>query len=937
MHSQNATVRRVLSSAKIGTASWRYYQFEVATSAGDYYAAEGEAPGRWYGSGLDSLGLDCGGVVGEAALEALFARALHPTTGNRLGRQWRSDGVTGFDLCFSAPKSVSALWAIGGADVARQVAAAHAAAVRAGLDYLETHAAVSRIGRDGLEQTGTAGFSAAIFDHRTSRAGDPQLHSHALVLNKVRCADGLWRSIDGHEIYHHKKAAGTLYQAALSAELTRRLGPVLPVAFERPNQHGQAEIAGISAELTRLWSKRAAAIDADAAPVIARFEDDLGRPLTPAERARVVKTSVLKTRPAKTHSHHGVLQQRWADEADQHGWTPHRLWESVAAAAAADRLARRQHSHQMNAMDRALAPLGHSPAVVEWALQAVAARSAVFSRADLAAEIAAQLPNRAASAARVREQVEMLTAQAVADPEAVEVGTVRDGVTDRASDTRWTTRTHLAIERRILTTAIVGRTAGAAGVPESTAAEHSAAYGLDGDQQRAVEHLLGAGHRIDVLIAPAGAGKTRTVGAAAAAWRAAGHQVVGLAPSARAAAELSAATGDRAETVAKWLHEQDERDHRSVSAATVLVVDEASMLATTDLAALTDTVQARGAKLVLVGDPAQIGPVQRAGGLLADLARRTGSAELTAVHRFAQPWEAHASQLLRRGEPTVLDAYARRDRIHPAADADAALDTVHARWYDALHDGHDALMMARSRADVDALNHRARTAAQTDGTVAGPVLAHAGGRDWQTGDLLRARRNDRRLTVGDTHVRNGDRYRVLAAAPDGGLVVDDMTDRGRTILPAAYLDQHATYGWASTIDGAQGATADVGILLARPGLDREHLYVAMTRGRHANHVHVTGTTGDPEHAEHRPVTAPVATLDDAVKTLQAAAVRVGAEQSALSLLEQPRGIRRGAASANPPLPSPAALRRQAELASARTPRPRHDVPPQPERSRSLSR
>lgn len=329
--------------------------------------------------------------------------------------------------------------------------------------------------------------------------------------------------------------------------------------------------------------------------------------------------------------------------------------------------------------------------------------------------------------------------------------------------------------------AFVGRTAGKAVVPQAVVDEHVEAAGLDVDQRWAVEQLTGEGQQIAALIAPAGAGKTRTVGAAVAAWRDAGYQVVGLAPSARAAAELSAATGDRADTVAKWLN--DHNSHRSVAAGAVLVVDEASMLATTDLAALTDTVQRCGAKLVLVGDPAQIGPVQRAGGLLADVARRVEAAELTTVHRFTQPWEAHSSQLLRHGEPTVLDAYADRDRIHPALDSEAALDAVHARWAAALRDGQDALMMARSRADVDALNHRARTAAQADGIVAGPILAQAGGRDWQAGDLLGTRRNDRRLPVGETHVRNGDRFTVVAAAPAGGLVVEDLTGRGRSVLP----------------------------------------------------------------------------------------------------------------------------------------------------------
>ena len=937
----------MLSSAKIGTTSWRYYQREVATGASEYFLAEGEAPGRWWGSGLGWLDLTRGGVVSEQQLESLFARALHPATGDRLGRAWRRDGVTGFDLTFSAPKSVSALWAIGGPQTGGEVAAAHAAAVRAGLDYLETHAGVSRRGRDGYDQIATAGLAAAVFDHRSSRAGDPQLHSHALVVNKVRCADGLWRTIDGHEMYHHKKAAGAVYQAALRAELAGRLG----VAFDEPNRHGQAEVAGVPAELVGLWSKRTAAINADAAGVIARFEGDLGRALTAAERARVVKTSVLATRPAKTHGDPGVLHQRWAAEAAEFGWTTELLRDAVTRAAVAtkQRTAGPGRAGSLTAVERAMSPLGHSRVVHE-ALAAVGRRKAAFSRADLTADVAAHLPARPGSADQVRARVEELTGTALADREAVELGRVHGDVVTRASDTRWTTATHLAVESRILRTASAGRTAGRGTVAAHAADPQAAAVGLSADQRGVVRELTGGGQQVAVLIAPAGAGKTRTVGAAAAAWRAAGFDVVGLAPSARAAAELTTTVGGRADTVAKWLHDRGGRSGgtgcgRGLGESTVLVVDEASMLTTADLSVLVEATQ-NGGKLVLVGDPAQIGPVEAAGGLLADLASRVGGSELTTVHRFSHPWEAQATQLLRRGEPTVLGVYAQQGRIHPEPDTDAALDAVHDRWADAVAGGQDALMMARSRADVDALNLRARAAAIDAGTVSGPVLAHTAERDWRTGDLLRARRNDRRLAVADAHVRNGDRFRVVAAAPDGGLVVDDLTGRGRTVLPAAYLDQHATYGWASTIDGAQGATADVGILLARPGLDREHLYVAMTRGRHTNHVHVTGTTDDPDQHRSAPSSdSAVVTVGEAVHTLQAAAVRVGAERSAHSLLRQTADLRRTRDHARPEnrpgevaptIPSPAALRQQAALLQASRPVPYYP-PPMQENARSLSR
>jgi hypothetical protein len=231
----------------------------------------------------------------------------------------------------------------------------------------------------------------------------------------------------------------------------------------------------------------------------------------------------------------------------------------------------------------------------------------------------------------------------------------------------------------------------------------------------------------------------------------------------------------------------------------------------------------------------------------------------------------------------------RRPRPHPPApDIDTALDAVHARWQAATDAGRDALMMARARTDVDALNQRARAAALAIRDVRGPVLAHAGGKDWQAGDLLRTRRNDRRLRLGDTHVRNGDRFRVLGPRPDGGLIVEHLAGRGRAALPASYLTRHADYGWACTIDGAQGATADIGILLARSGLDREHLYVGMTRGREANHVHLTTEPADDDHAHRPPPADPTPTIDDAVRILQTATARAGAQQAAQTLLDQAR-------------------------------------------------
>src|SRR5947208_6506942 len=235
------------------TAGWEYYAREVADGLEDYYAGAGEAPGVWSGRGAQAVGID--GVVTAEALGLAFDEARHPETGEPLGHPWRPDAVIGFDATFSAPKSVSLLFALGDHAVRAEVRAAHVTAVEdAGLAYLEEHAAFTRRGRNGMMVTDTDGLVVARFEHRTSRALDPQLHSHCLVLNKVLDAqDGSWRALHGRPLFEEAKTAGMLYQAALRAELTRRLG----VAWGPVTVHGQTELAGIPRELLARFSTRA--------------------------------------------------------------------------------------------------------------------------------------------------------------------------------------------------------------------------------------------------------------------------------------------------------------------------------------------------------------------------------------------------------------------------------------------------------------------------------------------------------------------------------------------------------------------------------------------------------------------------------------------------------------------------------------------------------
>jgi conjugative relaxase-like TrwC/TraI family protein len=241
-----------LAKLAAGPGAGRYYVDQVALGREDYYAGQGEAPGVWIGKAAALLDLE-GEVDEEGILRLLEAR--DPGSGERLRRPLASGAVGGFDLTFKAPKSVSLLFGIADEPVRDQIRAAHAAAVADALGYLEREACRTRRGAGGATVVNGAGFVAAAFEHRTSRAGDPLLHTHVVVGNVTRGPDGRWTALDGRALYWHQKAGGYLYQARLRDELTRRLG-VRWRAVER----GAADLAGIDRAVLLHFSQRRAEI-----------------------------------------------------------------------------------------------------------------------------------------------------------------------------------------------------------------------------------------------------------------------------------------------------------------------------------------------------------------------------------------------------------------------------------------------------------------------------------------------------------------------------------------------------------------------------------------------------------------------------------------------------------------------------------------------------
>ena len=237
----------MLSIGRLGTTGGAdYYLEKVANSVDDYYLGRGEAPGQWIGATAEQLGLV--GQIDADALRNLLAGTA--PDGASLGVQLRPERRPGFDLTFSAPKGVSLLWALGSEDVRGTISAAHDRAVEAVLDRLSSEACFARKGRDGKQLIEAEGFVGAAFRHRTSRAGDPQLHTHVVVPNLVRGVDGQWSAPDGRHLYLWQKAAGTLYQSALRAELAP-----LGLSWDI-RRNGLSELRDIPKTVLRAFSKR---------------------------------------------------------------------------------------------------------------------------------------------------------------------------------------------------------------------------------------------------------------------------------------------------------------------------------------------------------------------------------------------------------------------------------------------------------------------------------------------------------------------------------------------------------------------------------------------------------------------------------------------------------------------------------------------------------
>ena len=869
------SVKKILA----GRGAVDYYLNQTRRGLADYYLPEHveaaaqtdgagaglSAPGSsWWGGGAEALGLD--GEVERRQFVPLYSKGAR-LDGGYLGRRFRTQedaaearadrlakieqiadpyvrweaqqrvaqsgsgvSVAAWDATFSPVKSVSLLWAAGDRHIQQQVWAAHLAAVDAGLAYLEEHAGFVRAGRNGIKVLDADGLVVARMNEWTSRDGDMQLHTHCVILNRARTtSDGRWRALDGRPLLAAKTGAAAVYHRVLEAELTRRLG----VAWrERPE--GLREIDGVPEELIAAFSTRRRAITAEVARLVAAYEDRYGTPPPPAVRHQMAQDATLATRRSKREPSPAEALEAWEARARHQG--------TDLAALPGQVIGRKPASRRSSARDE----LG-------LLLERLAGSSrASFTRHDLlrAALDVVDVADRPAS--ELRREADRLVSRlldsdlvlALHADDPLQVGEPfrrADGtsVFTRHARERWTLRSTLDREAWLLAVAAEP----AAVVVEPDVVAHAAGrHRLGTDQAAAVHQLLAADDRVGLLVGPAGAGKTRTLRAVVEAWDQGGGNVIGLTVSQAAAEVLASEAQVRAENTAKWLYET-RHGRWCLPDRPLLLIDEASMVSTHDLVTLVAQARQAGGKVLLVGDPAQLSAIH-IGGVFDLLAERHGAATLTEIRRFTHPWEADASILLRDRDPAGIDAYAMRGRIHGGR-LDELESALFEAWKaDALGaDDHGAretvAMIVATNDQAAVLGERARHALIQAGHVAAGPTVHLADNLASVGDHIVTRRNDRRLTNRDgAWVVNGQTWTITQVLPDGGVEVARHGDGATLTLPADYLSQHAHLAYATTAHRAQGMTVDRAHATVDADTTHQQLYVAATRGRHANHLWV---------------------------------------------------------------------------------------------------
>ncbi|MBG6226438.1 conjugative relaxase-like TrwC/TraI family protein [Arthrobacter sp. CAN_A2] len=860
--------------------------------------------------------------------------------------------VAGYDLVFSPAKSVSLLWVLGGDEARQAVEAAHHEAIKETIVFLEKNALYTRRGKNGVRQIDVeGGLVATQFRHYDSRAGDPQLHDHVVIANKVRGTDGKWSSVDGRTLYKMGVAASETYNAKVIEKVCVSLG-VSTVARTSGGGEPVIEVAGIDLDAIHHASSRRA----DIAGAISRLESEFTEKhgYAPSEKQKIAlaQQATLETRPEKRSARRlSELVQEWQKDYGMG------LGTGVGMPVGSDLL---EHVRAVSVQARSGAQAGPRVAdldVHEHArgiVHELSAKRAVWGRNHVIAQTRRHLKEAFPGQTVPDETVDSLI-RAVTGTHSLQV--TPEAITPRlrqfqradgssqfqqAGAALFTSHEVLSAEHKILA---AGQKIVIPAVSterfEKVLVHHAEALATTGG------HALSAG-QIDLArafatdekllslgIGPAGAGKTTSLSLAADAVRDSGGRVIGLAPTAAAAAVMSGDIGADATTIDAFLaahrnqqhnqpHNQQGRANKNagafaLGAGDVIIVDEAGMVTTPKLADVVAVAARNGAVVRAIGDDRQLGAIG-SGGALRLLNNEVGAVRLEEVHRFRTDGESAASLALREppaaGADTPFHWYLQNKRVTAGTTEAMTLDAL-AAWMTDTAAGKASLLIATDNATVTDLNARAQAAriatgdlgAHTAGgtgpiTDTTPSVVLRDGLRAYAGDTVVTRKNDRTLQVnqGKDFVKNNDVWTVEQVTPDpaSNRVDDTAADaagnaaagrerqrvtlrhtghRGRITVDAGYLHEYGQLGYAATVHRAQGATVDTAHAILDEATDRAGAYVAATRGRETNRLYIALGDDNDQTVTRDGVLATIAANHDSTlsahEAVRAESVRTG--------------------------------------------------------------
>lgn len=660
------------------------------------------------GAGLPALGdgsLVAGPAVSEAQLQLLIGMGRDPLTGQPLGRAYpvykgldepvttrvkaldpslsltemaaaithieteeagKSPlrAVAGFDFTFSIPKSASVLWAVADARTQQTIADAHHAAVAEVLAYMEREVAATRTGAtagdSAVAQVDVHGLIATAYDHFDSRAGDPHLHTHVVISNKVQMVlDGKWRSLDSRPMHAATVAISEMHEAVFADHLTRALGVTWETRDRGKDRNPAWAIASVPEALTVEFSSRSRMIDEEKDRLIADYVAAHGHQPTARTIIRLLAQATLATRPAMTLHSLAELTAGWRSRASKILERDATVWAAGAIQAEPPLLLRADD-----------VPRDVVESIAARVVEVVSEKRTTWRRWNLTAEAARQTKGYRFTSFEDRQAVTELITDAAehASLRLTPVELASSPIAFRREDgtsvfrpkhsTIYTSTALLDAEDRLLDRS---RALAAPVVTESTVAgvlqrPRRGEHALGEDQAAALTLIATSGRVLDLLVGPAGAGKTTAMRALRTAWEAEHGKgsVVGLAPSAGAAEVLAVDLSIATENTARWW--QHHLTHgETFHPGQLVILDEASLAGTHTLDRLTGLAAQAGAEVLLVGDWAQLQSIDAGGALGLLTHAREDVPELTDVHRFTHDWEKHASLQLRHGNTAVIN------------------------------------------------------------------------------------------------------------------------------------------------------------------------------------------------------------------------------------------------------------------------------------------